>query len=365
MRHPNLAVVHDHFNIRGGGERLTIILAKALAADLVFSQRSPKQYSNADFSGLKIYDLRAQEPKFGSKILYLIRTFRRRTQFISRYDAVVYSGDFAPFAAINHPGPGNLFYCHTPPRIIYDQQKQILTKSKALQRIGLYLLTQYLKPSYRTIMECMDIVVANSINVRDRIRRYWNRDAEVVYPPCEVERFNWLTKGTYYLSTARLEPFKRVDIIVEAFKSMPDKQLIIASGGTELEALKQKATGAENISFTGWISDQQMEMLVGNAIATIYTPIEEDFGMSPVESMAAGKPVIGVSAGGLLESVEDEKTGVLLPETLSVKALVDAVTGMTPERALDMREACERRAHRFSREAFLESMERLVYGMLS
>ena len=208
----------------------------------------------------------------------------------------------------------------------------------------------------------MQVIVANSQTVRDRIRSYLGRKAEVIYPPCDLAAFRWRGQQGFYLSTARLSPLKRVDKIVEAFLQMPDKKLVVASGGEELPRLVRLAAGAPNITFLGWVSEEKLRELMGEAIATIYIPVAEDFGMSPVESMAAGKPVIGVAEGGLLETVIDGETGILLPPALSVDAVVKAVVEMTPSKAAAMRTACIFRSEQFSKERFIAGLQRVIRG---
>lgn len=215
-------------------------------------------------------------------------------------------------------------------------------------------LAAYARRRYEHAIKHIDVIIANSHNVQDRIRKYLGRDAVVIYPPCDTERFLWRGQGDYYLSTARLEPYKRVDRIVESFLCLPDKQLMVASGGSELSRLKQLASGSDNIHFTGWTGEQGLSRLIGNAIATIYLPKDEDFGMSPVELMAAGKPVIGVAEGGLLETVIPEQTGILLNPEFRVQDITDAVDRLTPERALKMRSACEQQATHFRKQVFIE-----------
>ena len=112
--------------------------------------------------------------------------------------------------------------------------------------------------------------------------------------------------------------------------------------------------------FAGWTSDAELLDLIGNAIATIYVPMDEDFGMSPVESMAAGKPVIGVAEGGLVETIVEGETGTLLPPGFGPQAIVEAVTALTPQRALEMRAACTARAAQFDEKAFVAGMRRHV-----
>ena len=151
-----------------------------------------------------------------------------------------------------------------------------------------------------------------------------------------------------------------MDVVIEAFRRMPDKRLIVVSGGSELAKLRRLAADANNIEFVGWVDDVLLQGLIGNAIATIYIPKDEDFGMSPVESMAAGKPVIGVAEGGLLETVVDGETGTLLRPNPDADDVIEAVQHLTAKRALQMRYACESRAALFSRDRFLSRMREVI-----
>ena len=141
---------------------------------------------------------------------------------------------------------------------------------------------------------------------------------------------------------------------------MPDKKLVVTSGGPELGRLKRLARDASNVIFTGWVGEEGLQRLVGNSIATIYVPKEEDFGMSPVESMAAGKPVIGVAEGGLLETVVDEETGFLLRPDFREEDIVAAIRKMDGSTALGMRSACEERAQQFDVNIFIENMRNVM-----
>jgi len=232
--------------------------------------------------------------------------------------------------------------------------------------------------AYQKAICHMDHIITNSNTVRERTERYLGRDSLVVYPPCETERFRWIEEGNFFLSTARVDPLKRVALIVEAFMNMPEKRLVVVSGGLDLPKICRMAKGAQNIEILGWVDDEKFSDLMGRCIATIYIPRNEDFGISPVESMAAGKPVIGVQEGGLLETVGDVEglkaegmgrvedvggglmftdCGVLVPKDPGVGDVVKAVEWMTMERALRMRGACEARARRFDTRVFLKKMQ--------
>ena len=202
----------------------------------------------------------------------------------------------------------------------------------------------------------MTRVASNSSNTRRRIRHFLHSEAQIIYPPCATTQFQWQGISDYYISTARLEPYKRIDLIVDAFLQMPDKKLVIVSGGSDETKLRRRARGAENITFTGWVSRAGMAGLLANSIASIYVPKDEDFGLSPVESMAAGKPVIGVAEGGLKESVIDGRTGILLPPDPPMEAIVNAVKDLTPKRASGMRAACEAQARFFGIQRFRQEL---------
>ncbi|MFK5968577.1 MAG: glycosyltransferase [Candidatus Marithrix sp.] len=345
-------ILHDYFESLEGGGRLSNVLAHGLNMDLGYGFASKDhpfiekltQYSLNSYSSIPLW-----------KQIKLARAFNRQTKFLENYGTVVYSGFYTPLAVNNHLNGKNILYCHTPPRFIYDQKKFYLASLPAPLRPLLQMFSSYLQPRYENSINKMDVIIANSINVSNRIQHYLGKQSTVIYPPCDTKRFQWLGQADYYLSMGRLDPLKRVDLIVQAFLKMPAKKLIIASGGEELAKLQKLANQANNIHFTGWIDDQKLAELVGKSIATLYLAKDEDFGMSPVESMAAGKPVIGAAEGGLLETIIPNKTGFLLEPSVSV--ICQAVANMTPKTALNMRNNCEKQAQCFRTEVFLEKMQ--------
>jgi glycosyltransferase involved in cell wall biosynthesis len=189
-----------------------------------------------------------------------------------------------------------------------------------------------------------------------------NLDSEILYPPVNLEEFTWKGQWDYYLSFARLSDAKRVDKIVEAFKGLPDKKLVVIywENDPQREKIFEIAENAKNIEFKTLPGNVWFTDYVGNSIATIYIPIDEDFGMSPVESMAAGKPVIWVNEGWLKETILDNKTGILISDEANVSDLQQAIRDLTPEKALSMRTDCELRAQDFSLESFAEQLQNHV-----
>jgi glycosyltransferase involved in cell wall biosynthesis len=362
-----IIILHDYFESLEGGGRLSSILAKGLKAEIgygfarhehpflsAFKEKSTKMQTTQAIQNP--YDLQAKSVIPLWQQFQLTRAFTHRTTFLKNYDTVIYSGFYTPLAIRHHPHGRNILYCHTPPRFIYDQRDFYLKQLPFWLRPALQTFISYLQPRYENAIKKMDTIITNSDNVRKRIQHYLNRDAMVIHPPCETAHFTWQGQDDYYLSMGRLDPLKRVNLIIQAFLKMPDKRLIVTSSGSELKKLQKLAKNAPHIIFTGAVDDIQLATLIGNAIATIYLPIEEDFGMSPLESMAAGKPVIGVYEGGLIETVIPEKTGILLKNPLSIEAIYQAVQTMTPKRALSMRTTCEQQAQRFQTKIFLERM---------
>lgn len=352
-------VLHDYFESAEGGGRLTLLLAREFGADLAYGYKVKNHpfFSEQSFAGRQF-----QLSRFSSIPLFkqfmLARNFATRAQFLSDYNCALYSGFYAPLAVHFQSQGKKICYCHTPPRFIYDQKDFYLNSLPAVSRPFLRLFIKYLQPRYESALDKMDVIVANSFAVQKRIFLYLGKKADMVYPPCQVNHFNWQEQGDYYLSTARLDPLKRVDLVVKAFVSMPDKKLIVASGGPELAKLKKLAAGSPNIYFTDWCSEKKLVHLLSNCIATLYLPKDEDFGMSPVESMAAGKPVIGVAEGGLLETILQGETGILLDaDSISEEEVCRAVRQMTPLLAIEMRKACEKRAMDFCLESFIEKMK--------
>ncbi len=355
------AVLYDFFQVPGGAEKVTVELANKFFADVVVGfDRSSKSAPFSLSDDCKLVSLDADSSLLLLRTLRLIYAFSRRTDFLESYSWVIYSGNYAPLAVHSHSRGKNVLYCHTPPRFIYDLKGYYKKRYNGLQAPIFNSLVRIMQSCYEKALDNMDIIVANSENVRGRIERYLGKEAVVIHPPCAIENKRWIGQDCYYLSLARLEPYKRVDKLIESFIQMPDKKLVVASGGSDYHRLKNLARNAKNISFTGWLDDMELNELIGRAVASLYVPLDEDFGMSPVESMAAGKPVIGVAEGGLLETVIPNETGTLVSRNFTVNEIICAVKELTPDRAREMRHACENRAKLFSREIFFQKMQNFI-----
>lgn len=358
-----LCVLYDFLQVPGGAERVTLVLAGAFAGSQVRVSRvspSTEGLVQAHSAQVRAVGWRWAQPL--GWVLQALLSFRWGRVLPKGAATVVYSGFYAPLAVHGQRMGRRVYYGHTVPRFAYDLRDHFRAQYPWFLRPLFDVFTWGLRGMYRRALLRMDVLVVNSDNVRLRLQRHLGLEAQVVHPPVDVARFAWLADGDYFVSTARLEPLKRVDVLVQAFLRMPHERLVVCSGGSELVRLQTLAAGAANISFTGWTDETQMAEILGRARASLYVPVDEDFGMSPVESMAAGKPVIGVAEGGLLETVVDGETGLLLHPGFDTSDVCAAVQTLTPSRAQAMRQACEARSKRFDTTHFVQRMREVLTG---
>ncbi len=352
-----IAIIHDYFLSKSGGDRLVLFLAEQLNADIVTWFSTEKTF---DLSHMRVRRLGKPLLTPGFRHFYQNLLFRFGTRFLKQYDVVIFSGN--SISAVSNVKGKKILYCHTPPRYAYDQLDNYAKRFPKIIQPAFHIGIKIIQNSYKRNMDKMDIIVANSQAVAKRLKDYFGIDVPVIYPPCNLVTKNPLPRKpeNYFISWARLEPMKRIDLLIEAFKQRPDKKLIIASTGSLEGKLKQQAQGFSNIQFVGLISDEELSHYLAGALASIYIPINEDFGMTPIESMVAGTPTIGVKEGGLLETIDHLKTGYLCPANPTIDDIIQAIDAFTPEVSLGMEEACKENAKRFSKEKFIAEMKKIV-----
>lgn len=225
--------------------------------------------------------------------------------------------------------PLHICYCHSPMRYIYGQFDNYFSADSSslngLTRISALALRSYLAAWDRESSRQVDHFIANSENVKLRIQKHYQRDAAVIYPPVDVDFFtpgSHGAKGSYYLIAGALVPYKRVDLAIAACRAL-NAPLKIVGVGTEENRLRKLAAGAD-VEFLGWQSREALRTIYQNCAALLF-PQEEDFGISAVEAMACGKPVIAYGRGGALETVAEGKTGVFFTEQTAA-SLAEAIS---------------------------------------
>lgn len=364
---PTCAHAYDYLLVPGGAEQVSLHLLRR-HPDWVFYTGFFLEEALGDppLARQRINSLARPVRHPARQALTVLRAFERHGAPLAAFDRVLFSGVYAPCGVRHRPRGGNGYYCHTPPRFAYDLEDWYLERARPWERPALRRLAAHVRDHYASALARMDRIATNSETVRSRLERFLGiDDAEVIHPPVDTEGWQWRNADGYYLSNARVEPYKRVEWAVRAFMAMPDRRLVVASGGSDLARLRALAGDHGNIRFTGWCSAARLRELTGRCIATLYLARDEDFGLSPIESMAAGKPVIGVAEGGLCETVVPGETGVLLdPELANDRdALCAAVRAMDEAAAGSLREACEARAARFAAPEFDTAMDRFMAAL--
>ena len=270
---------------------------------------------------------------------------------MSGFDLIISSSHCVAKGVRTPPGSLHICYCYTPMRYIWDLYDDYFSPERAglLTRLGMRLALQPLRRWDVASASRPHHFIAISEHIRQRIRSVYGRTSDVIYPPVDTARFRLSTRDDgFFLVAGALVPYKRVDLAVRAFSRSGDR-LIVAGDGPELERLRKQA--APNVTFTGWVSDDELRNLYERCTALVF-PGEEDFGIVPVEVMACGKPVIAYARGGACETVLDRPeggTGVLFPHQTvdSLLAAVGRLRGATYEPA-----AIRGHAMSFGREVF-------------
>ncbi len=338
------------FDKYGGGEKVAITLAKAFDADIItgFVDDRNTYPEIDDLDVIKLLDKRT--------IIPIMPLMKRFEALKLSYDFYIFSGTICISANNNKP---NIWYCHTPARYLYDLKNWYNENSNIINRIAISQLRRVILPKDQMYARRFDKVIANSGNVKRRIKKYYGiNKVPIIYPPTDVKKFRYKDNEDFYLSTARLDKLKRVSLIVNAFTKMPEKNLVVISSGPERKNIEKLAEGHSNIQIKGWVSDSEYIDLLSRCAATIYIPVNEDSGISPVESMASGKPCIVSNEGGVVETIINKKTG------LHIKAkeenIIKSVNWLSADRARKMRNTCIKAAKRFSEENFIKEMKRQI-----
>ena len=357
-------ILHDTFLYKWWWERLILMMAKSLNADLAsgFFSKWSFDLRKEWFKG-KMISISNEVFKKWFRHFKLKLAFLFKTKFLKNYETVIFSWDSISAVRNCSKNMKKIYYCHTPPRYLYDLKEIYIKKVPFLLRPAFLFVSYIFRKMYERDISKMDLILTNSINTQKRIKKFLWIDSKILYPPVDLDEFKFISQKDYYLSFARLSDAKRVDKVVEAFKKLPDKKLVIIywENDPQREKIFDLAKDCKNIEFKTLPWNVGFTDYVGNCIATIYIPIDEDFWMSPVESMAAGKPVLWVNEGWLKETVIDKKTWVLIPEWAKIEDIIEAVEYLTSEKCLEMRKACEARARDFSLEEFKNKLINFVW----
>ena len=359
------AIVHDWFVSYAGSERVVESLTNVWKDADVFvlfnllnesDQKiiTKEKIPNTSFLN-NFKSIRKHHRKFLPLFPYAIEQFD-----LSDYDLIISSSHAVAKGVLTNSNQLHICYCHTPIRYAWDLMQQYLKEADLTTGIkGMIAksILHYIRIWDSATSNRPDFYVANSNYISKRIFKIYKRESAVIYPPVDTDKFTCdINKDNYYLTASRLVPYKRIDLIAEAFTKMPDKKLLIIGDGPEEEKIKAKS--GNNIGFLGYKSGAELVNYMQKAKAFIFAA-EEDFGIMIVEALSCGTPVIAFNKGGASESVIDGENGILYPEQ-NAGSIIEAVRRFELNRDKFAPQSISNSAKKFDRKIFEEKIKGFV-----
>ncbi len=366
-----VALAHDYLREYGGAERVLEALHEIFPDAPVYTAYVNLNSMGENGKRFKDWDIRSswfQKFPFANRLLSPFRLFAPmmfESFDLSEYDLVISSSSAAYLAkaVITKPETLHLSYIHTPPRFLYGYVTSFNYKKNPITRVLGEIANHFLRIYDFEVSQRPDILVANSKNIKERIKKFYRRDSVVIYPPVDLSEFrvkeskSQRVNRDYFLVLSRLVRGKGVDVAVEAATKL-DIPLKVAGTGPEMDRLRKIA--GQNVEFLGWVSDEERVKLLSSAKALIVAAEDEDFGITSIEAQAAGTPVIAPASGGFLETVIDGEAGLLDggPGMLNAESLVGVLGEFREDQFKP--EALRKNAEKFSKERFKREILELV-----
>lgn len=353
-----MAIVHEWLSTKAGSEKVTECFIN-LFEDV-------EVYSTVDFMSAEdrsaVMGDRRPKTTFIQKLPLARRHFRYylpifpfavRSHKLSKHPVILSSSHAFAHGVKSRPNQLHISYSHTPMRYIWDMQDLYLESNKINKgplALASKMLTYFLRKWDAKVSKDVDYYISNSKFTAQRIKDFYNREAHVIYPPVEIERFKVSEeKEDFYVTASRLVCYKKVEMVVEAFNKMPDKKLVVIGDGKR-KALIEKIAGP-NITILSHLEFERFHWYMRKAKAFVFAG-KEDFGITLVEAQACGTPVIAFGEGGAAEIVRDKETGLLFKEQ-SVESLEAAINEFEfVHNAYFSPSAIRKNAERFSLDRF-------------
>lgn len=320
-----VALTHDYLSQDGGAEKvlesLMGLYPDAPTYTLFYDADAIPRFKSKDIRSSFLQKLPLIRSKYPWYLSLMPSAMERHD--LSGYDVVISNDSAFAKGVIIHPGTTHICYCHTPTRYLWSDTVGYVEELRQPRIVKSFLppLLSYLRLLDQQAAARVDHFIANSKTVAARIKRYYHRDSTVIYPPVQVEQFSiHAHQGDYFLAGGRLVAYKRFDLIVEAANKTGIPVKIFGTGPLR-ESLERKA--ASNIEFLGKVNVDRLAALYAQARAYLH-PQVEDLGITPIESMASGRPVIAFGQGGATETIRPGETGLFL-ERQTWEELADAM----------------------------------------
>lgn len=371
-----IAIVHEWFDSYAGSEKVLEQMLKVYPkADLFAVVDFLPQDERGFIQNKKVITTFIQGlPKAKNKFRKYLPLMPLAIEQLDlrKYDLVISNSHCVAKGVITGPNQLHISYVHSPIRYAWDLQQQYLEEANlqyGLEGWIAKIILHYMRLWDNRTANNVDYFISNSQYIAKRIQKCYRRTAEVIYPPVAVHDFTLcLQKEDYYLTASRMVPYKKIDLIVEAFSKMPDKKLVVIGDGPQFEKVKSKAKNFENIVLLGYQPFEVLKEKMQKAKAFVFAA-EEDFGIVPVEAQACGTPVIAYGKGGVLETVinydKENPTGIFFKEQ-TADSIVNAVKIFEKNITLFKPENCRKNAERFSearfRNEFKQFMENKIEG---
>jgi len=358
-----VALIHDHLAQDGGAEKVLQVLMSMFPDAPIYTLLYDQKNIDKNYPGRDIQVSIIQKLPGGVKhYQWYMPLMPMAVEFfdLREFDVVISSTSSFAKGVITRPETLHICYCHTPTRYLWSDTHQYINDlkyNKYFKKV-ISLALNYVRIWDRLAADRVDIYVTNSKTSQKRIKKYYKRDAEIIYPSVKMSNF-YISKevGDYYLAGCRLVPYKRIDIVIAAFKKLGLK-LKIFGDGIDKGRLEEIAGDSENIEFLGRISERDKSALYSKCKAFI-NPQLEDFGITPLEAMASGRPVIALGKGGSLESIVEGKTGIFFKEETR-QEIIEAVRKID-DYQWDP-EAIRDHASKFSESRFIKEIREFVEG---
>ncbi len=367
----NVALVHDQLGEFGGAERVLLAMSEIWPDAPIYTayyRKGPawERFKNRDIRASWAQHIPGFATKLASPLRFLAPSIWNSFDF-SKYDVVIGSSSWYITKGFMKRGPSagsgrskmiEICYCHTPPRWLYGYPTSVNWQRYGLIRAYATVVGFFMRQYDFAAAQRVNYFLSNSKETQKRILKFYRRDSTVIYPPIDLPSIPKVKKGNYYLIVSRLVGGKGLSLAVEAAKQLnvPLKIAGEPSGyGRELEVLKAHA--GKNIEFFGHLSDFELAKLYAGAKAFLALATDEDFGMTPVEAMSMGTPVICYRGGGYIESVIDGKTGIYFDKP-TVKSLITAMKKL--DKAHISSSACIDQAKKFRKARFQKELKEFI-----
>jgi glycosyltransferase involved in cell wall biosynthesis len=353
-----IAIFHDYFGAIGGGEKVVIEMAKILDADII----------TTDTDAVKKIDPTVRVISLGKTIKFpplkqISATFRFFfCDFSKKYDLFIFTGNWSHAAAHRHHP--SIWYCYTPVRAFYDLYPTFLSRQGFVTRQLFRGWVYFHRIVDQRSIAHIDHIIAISRNVQDRIARYHHRESGLIYPPVDITQYRCDGYDEFWLSVNRLYPEKRIELQVEVFRKMPNEHLVIVGGYAKGDHAAQYAEKIgnnlpPNVTLRGEVSEEELRDLYAKCQGHICTALDEDYGLTPLEAMASGKPVVAVDGGGYRETVTPETGMLVKPEVESIIVAIRKIS----ENPDQYNHACIARAREFNMDNFSELLKGAVVNV--